>query len=93
MKYTTEDALKEINRRAKIIKQKKERRINHILVTSASLALVALFGVISAFSGSAISGVQTEYGAFILSPELGGSVLTAVLGFVLGVLVTKGAQR
>ncbi len=40
MKYTTESALKEIKRRAKIIRQAKERRTTNILTTTASIILV-----------------------------------------------------
>ncbi len=88
MKYTKEDALKEIRRRSEIIRQKRERRTTKILTTTAGFTLVALFAVISIFSGSTISATQSEYGAFIISAESGGYVLAAVLGFVLGVTIT-----
>ncbi|MBR4783811.1 MAG: hypothetical protein IK012_00950 [Fibrobacter sp.] len=88
MKYTTERALCEIKRRAKIIKLRHDRKITNILTASASFCLIALFAVISIFSNSRVSGVQSEYGAFILPAEAGGYVLVAVLGFVLGVCVT-----
>lgn len=88
MKYTTENALKEIKRRAKLIQQRHERRITNILTTTASITLIALFAVISIFSNPEISEKQTMYGSFILSAKSGGYVLAAVLGFVLGVLVT-----
>lgn len=88
MKYTTENALKEINRRARVIRQKHNRRTLNALTTAASLTLIALFAVIGTVSGSEVSGSQTDYGAFILSAETGGYILTAILGFVLGVVVT-----
>ena len=88
MKYTTERALCEIKRRAKIIKQRHDRKVTNILTASASLCLIALFAVISVFSESRVSGIQSEYGAFILPAEAGGYVLVAVLGFTLGVCVT-----
>lgn len=87
MKYTTEDALKEINRRAGIILKNREKRITNVLATTAGVTLVALFAVIGEFSGAKIPETQSDYGAFILSAETGGYVLTAALGFVLGACV------
>ena len=88
MKYTTENALKEIKRRAKVIRQKREKKITDILTMSSFFSLIALIAVISTYSSSKVSGLQTEYGAFILSAETGGYILAAVLGFVLGVSIT-----
>ncbi len=93
MKYTTEDALKEINRRARTILKKRERRITNFLATTAGVALIALFAVIGKFSVPEIAETQSEYGAFILSAETGGYALTAVLGFILGVCVTLVVKR
>jgi len=93
VKYTTESALKEIERRAGIIRRNHERKVTNILTTVAGVTLIALFAVIGEFSGAAISRTQTEYGAFILSAETGGYILTALLGFVLGVLVTLIVKR
>lgn len=92
MKYTTEKALQEIKRRAKKIRQKRERKIVGILSACASVSFIALLVVISYFSGIQVSGIQTEYGSFILSAETGGYVLTAVLSFVLGVSITIVAK-
>ena len=88
MKYTTENALNEIKRRARRIKREHNRKVTRLLASSASLCLIALFAVISVFSESRVSGIQSEYGAFILPAEAGGYVLVAVLGFTLGVCVT-----
>ena len=88
MKYTKENALQEIKRRAKDIRQKRDRKIISILSVSAFCSFISLLAVISVFSGAEISGMQTEYGSFILSTETGGYILAAVLGYVLGVTVT-----
>ena len=93
MKYTTEDALKEINRRAEIILKNRERRMLNALATTAGVTLVALFAVIGKFSAVEIPESQSMYGAFILSSEAAGYVLTATLGFILGVCVTFLVKR
>ncbi len=88
MKYSKEEALEEIRRRAGIIRQKHDRKVTNILTTTAGFTLIALFAVIGIFSGSAISATPSAYGAFIISAESGGYVLAGVLGFVFGVIVT-----
>ena len=93
MKYSKEDALKEIRRRAGIIRQKHDRKVTNVLTTTAGVTLIALFAVIGIFSGSAISETQSEYGAFIISAESGGYVLAGVLGIVLGVVATLIIKR
>ena len=93
MKYTTEDALKEINRRARVILEKRERRMTNILATAAGITLIALFAVIGEFSTVQIPNAQSEYGAIILSTGTCAYALTAVLGFVLGVCVTLLVKR
>lgn len=96
MKYTTENALIEIKRRAKRIRQKHERRVSNIHAACASLSLIALIAVIGFFSDVDVCGMQTEYGSFILPAETGKYALIAALGFVLGVcvaLITKRLKR
>jgi uncharacterized protein with GYD domain len=93
MKYSTEEALKEINRRAGVILKKRDRRITNALATTAGITLIALFAVIGKFSAVEIPESQSMYGAFILSSEAAGYVLTATLGFILGVCVTFLVKR
>ena len=93
MKYTTENALIEIKRRAKRIRQKYDRRILNILTSCASFSLIALIAVISSFSDGGVCEMQTEYGAFILPTETGKYALIAALGFMLGVCVTLITKR
>ena len=88
MKYTTENALKEIKRRARLIRNRHERKITTALASTACLCLIALFAVIGELSGSEISEMQTAYGSFILSAKAGGYILAAIIGFVLGISVT-----
>ncbi|MBQ5967800.1 MAG: hypothetical protein IJL60_08535 [Clostridiales bacterium] len=88
MKYTTEEALREIQIRGNKIRRRHERKVTRILSVSTALSFVALFIVISAFSGTLVSKEETSYGSFILSKEAGGFVLAAVLGFIIGVVFT-----
>ena len=88
MKYTTEDALKEINRRAKTIRRRHQRVVTNLLAASASFCLIALFCVIGVFTGSEVPVNQIEYGAFILPAGNGLYMVIAILGFVLGVCTT-----
>ncbi|WP_405322887.1 hypothetical protein [Fibrobacter sp.] len=88
MKYTRDEALNEIRRRAKVIRQKRDRKIAHLLATTACISLISLLAVIGKFAGSEISGMPGAYGSFILSASTGGFVLAGILGFVLGVSVT-----
>jgi len=87
MKYKTEDALKEIRRRAKKIKQKNEKKIINTLTTTISFTLIALFSTIRFFSGSEIYLTPTEYGSFIISAETSEYVLIAVIGLILGSII------
>lgn len=93
MKYTTEDALKEINRRAGAILKRRKRRVTNLLATTAGVTLIALFAVIGEFSVVEAPVSQSEYGSFILSAGTGGYALTAVLGFILGICVTLVVKR
>ena len=88
MKYTRDEALKEIRRRAKVIRQKRDRKMASLFATTACISLIALLAVIGKFAGSEVSGMPGAYGSFILSARTGGYVLSGILGFVLGVSVT-----
>ena len=93
MKYTTEEALREIQIRGNKIRRRHERKVTRILSVSTALSFVALFIVISAFSGTIVSKEETSYGSFILSKAAGGFVLAAVLGFIIGVVFTFVVRR
>ncbi len=88
MKYTTDEAFKEITKRGAEIKRKRDQKIRGVLSAASLLCVIALVMSASYFSASQVSGEQTVYGSFVLSAETGGYVLVAVLGFVLGVIVT-----
>ena len=93
MKYEREEALEEIMRRGKQIKKEHDRRVTHLLSMATFITTVALMGVLGVYVGGSSEGIESAYGSFLLSPEAGGYVLTAVIAFVLGVLVTVLIKR
>ncbi|MBP5185189.1 MAG: hypothetical protein J6113_08780 [Lachnospiraceae bacterium] len=82
--YDREEELKEIMRRSRNIKERRSRI--RTAVFGAATAVACLVLLIIGVNGNTASGVWTNdnYGAFILNPQSGGYVLTAVIAFVLG---------
>ena len=87
MKYSTEEALNEIMKRGKLIKQKREKRQMQILAASAFVVGIMLICVLRIYSGAVAQTSETVYGSFLLPAEAGGYVLTAILAFTLGVII------
>ncbi len=79
-----EDELNEIIRRSEETRKRRSRIRAACLGagTAAACLLLLVLGV----GGTDATGVWTKdnYGAFILSPQSGGYVLTAVIAFILG---------
>ena len=88
MKYTTDDALKEIKRRGEHIREKHDRRVNQVLTLSGVIIAVVLVCVLGVFTQTSTGTTETVYGSFLLPIEAGGYILTAILSFTLGVIVT-----
>ena len=89
MKYTTEQALLEILRRRERIIVRQTRRACQILSGICAALFVSLTTVIAVIpKQNAPNTKESVYGAFLLSSEAGGYVLTAVLAFAMGVSVT-----
>lgn len=89
MKYTTEQALLEILRRRDRVLVRRTRRACQILSGVCSVLLVSLTAVIAVLPQQhALNRKETVYGAFLLSSEACGYVLTAVLAFAAGSAVT-----
>ena len=88
MKYTTENALQEIKKRAKVIRHKRNRWITNILTISTSVCLIALFAAIGEFSGSEVIETQNAYGSFILPTKTSAYMLIVVFGIAAGAAVT-----
>ena len=92
MKYTKQEQLNEILIRGKNLRQRKDRQA----LQGLSATVVALFAVlatcIGSFGGKAVLESRTDYGSFLLSAEVGGYILVAVVAFVAGVIVAVVLQ-
>ncbi len=89
MRYTSDQAVREVLRRSARISKKRERRVGTVLSCAAAALFCALLAVTALLSGgSPAPEGGTVYGSSILSPSAGGYVLIGVLAFALGVVVT-----
>ncbi len=81
---------REILRRGKVLKRKREQRTTRILAGSSAGLLAALVLCIHRISGDTGpgEGTRTVYGAFLLPKESGIYVIAALVAFTLGVTVT-----
>ena len=94
MKYSTEEALKEILKRSRQIEHRREKRSIRLYSFVSLLALGALTLLISGMTGGTIpAGGQEVMGSFLLPAEAGGYVLTAVIAFTIGVILTMKTQK
>ena len=89
MKYSTEERVKIALRRGEALARSRDRRIGRGLSASAGVLFAILVLVICMLPGGAsASSPGSVYGAFLLSAEAGGYILSAVIAFLLGVAVT-----
>lgn len=89
LKYTTEDELNEIMRRSRIVTYRRERR--KVTIQAGLTGLFSLMMVVVLIflpQGSLMTSKESVYGSFLLAKESGGYVLIALLGFILGIMVT-----
>lgn len=93
MKYTEKEQLQKILSRGDKLRQRKDRRILKGLSLSAVALLCVLVAFIGAFGRTGYSQSRTVYGSFMLSAEVGGYVLVAVLAFVAGIIVATLIHR
>ncbi|MCR5651113.1 MAG: hypothetical protein K6F86_08040 [Lachnospiraceae bacterium] len=90
MKYSDEDALKEILKRSDAVVHRRNKNACAYLGGASAVMFAALVAVIMMLPGGGAAEFTegSVYGAFLLSPQAGGYVLVAVLSFVIGVTVT-----
>ena len=87
VKYSTDEAIKEIVKRGKKIRRKRADRITHALCACMSALVIILVCAFSIFAGNGIREPQTYYGSLVFSSDIGLYVLIGVLSFWLGILV------
>ena len=88
MKYTKDEALEEILKRGRKIREKRNRQITGVLSTTTVILTFILFLSISIFTGNVVTGTHSAYGSFLLPTEVLGYVIVAVIAFVMGVIIT-----
>ena len=94
MEYTTEQALEEIVRRRKQVRKRRNRKRCIAFASLSCFLMAALTVVINVIpAGSDAYSLGTTYGSFLLSPQAGGYVFTAVLAFGAGVSIAVYALR
>ena len=93
MKYTDDEALKEIFKRGIQIKKKKDKQLTGILSAATVLSVFLLILSVSLFTGNAFSGAHSVYGSFLLPTEVFGYVLVALIAFVGGVVITVCVKK
>ena len=88
MKYTKDEALEEILKRGRKIREKRNKQITGVLSTTTVILTFILFLSISIFTGNVVTETHSAYGSFLLPTEVLGYVLVAVIAFVMGVIIT-----
>ena len=89
MKYTKEEAVSEIMKRSRRIRQRRRRIENLVLTVCAFLCMGSVLGLgVYSYNNGGFAAAETAYGSFLMPGVAGGYVLTAVLAFVCGVTVT-----
>ena len=94
MRYEEEKAVKEILKRSRAIRKKREEKVLR-LFSFLSVALVGtLTALIASFTedGSQAAG-QTVMGSFLMPEHAGGYILVAVIAFTAGSILATLALR
>ncbi len=94
MKYETDEALKEIMCRSRQIQQRREKGLTSLCAIGSLFAVGMLTLLISGIEGGAMpADSQEQMGSFLLSAKAGGYVLTAVIAFIAGIILTMITQK
>ena len=87
-----EEQMSEIRRRSSLYREKKQIRRLSLLAAGMGAMLVMILMFAPGVSGP-VGKSSSLLGATILGPEAGGYVITALLSFALGVIVTIITQK
>ncbi len=94
MKYETDEALKEIMRRSRQIQQRREKRLAGLCAICSLFTISTLTLLISGIEGGAMpADSQEQMGSFLLSAKAGGYILTAVIAFTAGIILTMITEK
>ena len=94
MRLTTDEALQEVLKKSETIRKKREKRKVQLLSGAVALLFAGLILTISQYAGGgAAQSTETSYGAFLLSAEVGGYILVALIAFAAGVILTMILQK
>ncbi len=88
MKYTSDQAVSEIMKRSKRIRQKRHQSMQAALFGASMVLFALLVTTIAGFSGYSSTGAtESVYGSLMLPQQAGGYVLVAVLAFACGMIL------
>ena len=87
-----EEQMSEIRRRSSLYREKKQIRRLSLLAAGMGAMLVMILMFAPGVSGP-VGESSSLLGATILGPEAGGYVITALLSFALGIIVTLITQK
>ena len=94
MKYDIDESMQEISKRSKELRGKRDRQISRTLYSIAGALAIALIGAVYGIVGPSHPGQgESAYGSTLLSAEIGGYVIVAILAFALGIVLTLAITR
>lgn len=89
MKYTLDESMQEFEKRLELQQKKKRKRTSTALFSGVGALSVMLVVALSAVIDPTVPDQgESSYGSFLLSQEAGGYLIVALIGFVLGILLT-----
>ena len=89
-----EELIRKVHKRAEELREKREKRVTAALFTGGGILGTAAAAIVVSVSAPQHSLTESGMaGASLLSENVGGSVLAAILAFLAGVFVTIACMR
>ena len=85
---STQERIARLHARAKELERARDKRRLYLLGGASSALLIALVSLVSWFSGRVTGRVEGFTASSLLGESAGGYVLTAVVAFMIGTVVT-----